>query len=67
MEICIDLEKYEGTDSDDSEVDDNESTVVQQNLTELTSNNNITIRKSETVKFEISFNYWKDRDELIST
>lgn len=52
-----------GTDSDDSEMDDNE-VIVAQNLIEPP--NNTTIRKSESVKFDVPFNYWKDRDELIS-
>lgn len=54
-----------GTDSDDSEGDDNEVT-INQNLIESASNP--TVRKlQESVKFEIPFNFWKDRDELITT
>lgn len=58
----LDLEKFADTDSEDSETDDNEI-LMTQNLTE-TANNSTTVRKSESVKFEIPFNYWKDRDEL---
>lgn len=54
-----------GTDSDDSEGDDNEVT-INQSLIESASNP--IIRKlQEAVKFEIQFNFWKDRDELITT
>lgn len=58
------MDKYAGSDSDESEVDDNEVTVIQ-NLTEPTSNMNV--RKSESVKFDVPFNHWKDHDELKST
>lgn len=58
-------DRYVDTDSDDSEAGDNEVSIPQ-NLAEST-NNLTTIRKSESVKFEIPLNYWKDRDELIST
>lgn len=57
----LDLEKFADTDSEDSETDDNE--MVTQNLTE-TANNSTAVQKSESVKFEIPFNYWKDCNEL---
>ncbi|XP_026815510.1 cytosolic carboxypeptidase 1-like [Rhopalosiphum maidis] len=56
-----DSDKYAGCDSDDSDIDDIEIAVVQ-NLTDP-----LIIRKPESVKFEIPFNYWKDRDDLILT
>lgn len=57
----LDSDKYAGCDSDDSDLDDIEIAVVQ-NLMEP-----LIIRKPESVKFEIPFNYWKDRDDLILT
>lgn len=57
----LDSDKYAGCDSDDSDIDDIEIAVVQNLMDPLI------IRKPESVKFEIPFNYWKDRDDLIST
>ncbi|VVC26854.1 Hypothetical protein CINCED_3A014064 [Cinara cedri] len=51
------------SDSDDSEADDNEEPVVQH----LMEPSSTSIRKSESLKFEISFDYWKDQDELVLT
>jgi len=57
----LDSDKYAGCDSDDSDIDDIEIAVVQNLMDPLI------IRKPDSVKFEIPFNYWKDRDDLIST
>jgi len=57
----LDSDKYAGCDSDDSDIDDIEIAVVQNLMDPLI------VRKPESVKFEIPFNYWKDRDDLIST
>ncbi|XP_050422102.1 uncharacterized protein LOC126834319 [Adelges cooleyi] len=56
-------DEYAGTDSDGSDNEENDQTVVQ-NLAEPTEN--FVVRKSESVKFEITFNYWKDPDELVA-
>jgi len=58
--VNLDSDKYAGCDSDDSDIDDIEIAVVQNLMDPLI------IRKPESVKFEIPFNYWKDRDDLIS-
>lgn len=57
----LDSDKYAGCDSDDSDVDDIEIAVTQNLMDPLI------VRKSESIKFEIPFNYWKDRDDLILT
>ncbi|XP_050542005.1 cytosolic carboxypeptidase 4-like isoform X2 [Daktulosphaira vitifoliae] len=54
------IEKYEGTDSDESD-DESDINMVHNSLGPI---DNLVLQKSESVKFEISLSYWKNLDEL---